>query len=39
MVVYRSGCEADRSLLAVHTLKTTTHLYLSTLRIPVSLPN
>ena len=39
MVVYRSGPEADRSLLAMHTLKRTTDLNLPTLRIPVSLPN
>ena len=38
MVVYRSGREADLSLLAVHT-KRTTALYFPTLRIPVSLPN
>jgi hypothetical protein len=39
MAVNRSGREADRSLLAVQTLKMTTHLYLPTIRIPVSLLN
>jgi len=39
MTVNRSEREADRSFLAVQKLKKTTHLYLPTRRIPVSLPN